>query len=124
RIAGLGVVAELGGEHHAVAAAAVGNELAQQALAAAFGVEIGSVDEVAAGIEVAVEHRAGGIFGRTPAPVVAERHGAEREAADAQTGTAEGVVLVERHGRTPSVGAEQSLRLAITLKNTDPFDAS
>lgn len=55
RVARLGVEAELGGEHHAVARLALGDQLSEPLLARATGVEIGGVDEVAARIQVGVQ---------------------------------------------------------------------
>ena len=84
RIARFGVVGELGGQHHAVAHPDVGDESAQQAFALAAGVEVGGVDEIAADGKVAIEHRARNALVGTPAPILAEGHGAEGKAADAQ----------------------------------------
>ena len=73
------LAAELGGQHHAVAAAL--QQLAQQPLAAAaVAVDVGGVEEVDAGVERGVDDPAGGGQVETAAEVVA----AEPDTGDAQ----------------------------------------
>lgn len=82
----------LAGEHHLVTGLRVADELAEPGLAGAVRVDIGRVDEVAAARDVRVEDAAGRLLVRPPAPFGAEGHRAERQAAHAQAGAAEGVV--------------------------------
>src|SRR4029453_15689051 len=89
RVPLLGGEGELGGEHHPLTVPAVPDELPHQRLAGPAGVPVGGVDEVAAGVEVAVEHLAGGGLGGPPAPLGGERHGAQTEPGDAEATAAE-----------------------------------
>ena len=65
------------------------DELADVPLARAVGVVGGSVDEVAAGLDEAVEDRTALLEIRAPAPVRPERHRSERELGDAKAAAAE-----------------------------------
>src|SRR6266540_3867024 len=89
---GVGVVAPagqrvLGGDHPAVPVG--GDHLADDALAGAVGVVAGGVDEVAAGLAVAVEHAPALGGARAPAPVLPEGHRAERQLGHAQPASAQ-----------------------------------
>ena len=68
----------------AVAQAAFLDEVSDPLLAGAVKVHVGCVDQVSASIDIAVEQAARGILVGTPAPVGAEGHRAQRQAADAQ----------------------------------------
>ena len=106
RIAGRTIVRELRGDDDMVAKPGLGDEAADKALAHAAGIGIRRVDEVAAGLDVAVEDGAGGRLVAAPGAAdaadagIAEGHGAERKAAHAQSGTAEEEIVVERHRRS------------------------
>jgi hypothetical protein len=96
RVAGVEVGEELRAERDAFAPAGLGGEeLADDLLGVAVGVDVGGVDDVAAAVEVLGEHRLGGLGARAPAVVLAEGHGAQRERADAQARAAERDVGVE-----------------------------
>ncbi|GAA3103085.1 hypothetical protein JOF29_003459 [Kribbella aluminosa] len=51
RVAGVDAVGRLGGEHHPLLDAGLGDQPADDPFALARGVEVGGVDEVAAGID-------------------------------------------------------------------------
>ena len=80
-VAGAGRARVLRGEHDPLALPR--HELAEEGLAAAAAVEIGGVDEVAAGLAEARRRRAGSRPSRRPSQA-AERHRAERELGYAQ----------------------------------------
>ncbi len=63
----------------------------------ALGVDIGGIDEVAALVEIAVEHLFRFRFAGAEAPVFAEGHGAEAEGAHAESAVSERNVMVEWH---------------------------
>lgn len=65
-VAFLGVEAELGGQHQLVAAGAIGHETAQHFLACAARVDVGRIDEVAAGFHIGIKDFAGNFFRRAP----------------------------------------------------------
>ena len=65
------------------------DELADVPLARAVGVVGGGVDEVAAGLDEAVEDRTTLLEVRAPAPVLPERHRSEGELGDAKAAAAE-----------------------------------
>ena len=71
--------------------------VADDLLGVALGVAVGGVDEVAAALEVAIEDLLGLFDAGAPAPVFAERHGAEAEGADAQARASERHVVIQRH---------------------------
>ena len=75
--------------------------VADDLLGVALGVEVGGVDEVAAELEEAVDDLLGLLDAGAPAEVFAEGHRAEAQRADAQTGAAEGHVVVQRHDGAP-----------------------
>src|SRR5437868_3250180 len=62
-----------------------------------LGVAVGSVDEIAAALDVAIENRLRLLRLGAPAPFLSEGHGAEAERTDAKAGPAEGDVVIERH---------------------------
>jgi hypothetical protein len=107
RVAGEHVPEELRRQNHVLAATgARGEEVAEDLLRVAVGVEVRGVDEVPAAVQVGREdllrllHAAAGAAGILP-----EGHRAEGERADAEAGTAEGDVVVERHGSMQTRGA-------------------
>ena len=61
-IARLTVVAELRREHHAIACPTIGDEASEPRFTRAIRVAVRRVDEVAAGIEIAIEQLSGGRF--------------------------------------------------------------
>jgi len=65
------------------------HEFAKKNFAAAVGVKIGGVDEVAARFAEGVIDFAGFVFRRAPAPVFAEGHGAERSFGNSKTAVAQ-----------------------------------
>jgi hypothetical protein len=88
---------ELRRQHHVLAPAWPGCEpIAEDLLGVAVGVEVRGVDEVPAQVEIRLED-ALGLLDRRPGAtrVVAERHRAERERADPQSGPTEGDVVIE-----------------------------
>ena len=97
-IAVLGGQRILGRDHQRIAPAL--DQLAEQLLAAAHAaVEIGGVDEVAAALDVHVDHRPGFFVARSPAAAAdAERHGAERQRRNPQARAAEQAIVVQFHG--------------------------
>ena len=75
----------------------LGDELADQLFALAAGVPVGGVDEVAALLDVTVEQAARDALLGAPSPFGAERHRAEAERADAQSGSSKRFVFVQLH---------------------------
>ena len=71
------------GEHHLVSSLRLREKITDDALAASVGVTVGGVDEVAPGVEVAVQDGVGGFLRSPPAPIGAERHGSEAKRAHA-----------------------------------------
>src|SRR5712691_1628069 len=69
RITRVGLVGELGGEHEPVAASF--EQLAEDGFRGSVGVDVGGVDDVAAGVGEQVEHLRADIRGCAPAPVFA-----------------------------------------------------
>jgi len=86
-VAVLPVLGVFGGEDEGVAF--VGDEFAEEGFGLAFGVVVGGVEEVAAGVEVGVEDLAAFGFGCAPGDGFAEGHGAQAEFGDAQAAFAE-----------------------------------
>src|SRR3979411_2545661 len=76
RMPGVGLVGELGGEHEPVAAPF--EQLAEDGFRRPVGVDVGGVDDVAASVGEQVQHPRADIWGRPPAPIVTEGHGAQR----------------------------------------------
>ena len=87
---GVGV---FGRQHHAIPPPL--HELAAKGFAGALCVEVGSIEEIAAGVEERVEHLPRLVFARAPAPVFAEGHGAEADFRNAKSGFAEKFVAHE-----------------------------
>lgn len=107
-IAGPHVAEPLGGDDESVAgargAALVLDEVvAEDLLGVSLVVDVGGVDEVAAGVEVAVDELEGLLLLDADAPFGPEGHGAEAEWADAEAGAAEGDVVVELRGHRLSL---------------------
>ena len=73
RCCGIGVFR---GQHHALAVAL--HELAEERFARPVGVEIGGLNEIAPGLAEGVVHLSRFVLGRTPTPLLAEGHRAER----------------------------------------------
>src|SRR3569833_3273653 len=91
-VAGLGDVGAggwrvFGGDDEMVAVR--GDELADQPLAGAFGIDMRGVDEIAAGLGEGVEHRPALAIVTAPAPVGAEGHRTQAKLGNAQTETPE-----------------------------------
>src|SRR5882762_9668022 len=84
RINRVGLVSELGGEHEPVAAAF--EQLAEDGFRGPVGVDVGGVDDVAASVGEQVQHPRADIWGRPPAPVFTEGHGAQRHLRDPNAG--------------------------------------
>ena len=98
-VAGVHVPEELAGQHEAVTeTGSRREEVADDLLGMPVRVEVGGVDEVAAAVEVGLQHALGLGDARAPAALLAERHGPEGKGADAQTGAPEGEVVIEFHG--------------------------
>lgn len=72
------------------------HEFAKKSFAAAVGVDIGSVDEVAARVAESVVNFAGFVFGGAPAPFFPESHGAESCFRNSKTAVAQESIS---HGR-------------------------
>src|SRR5262245_13119574 len=64
----------------------------------AFGVHVGGIEEVPAALDEAIHDALRSFDIGAPTPVQAECHGSKAERTDAQPGTAEGDVVIERHG--------------------------
>jgi hypothetical protein len=94
RIARRDIVRELRGNDQMVAKPGVGDEAADEALAHTPGIGIRRVDEIAAGLDITMEDRAGGRFITAPRATdttdtrISECHRAERKAGYSQTGAA------------------------------------
>src|SRR3979411_822953 len=84
RITRVGLVGELGGEHEPVAAPF--EQLAEDGFRRPVGVDVGGVDDIAASVGEQVQHPRADIWGRPPAPVVTEGHGAQRHLRDPHAG--------------------------------------
>src|ERR1700674_5682303 len=93
RITRVGLVGELGGEHEPVAASF--EQLAEDGFRCPVGVDVGGVDDVAASVSEQVQHPRAGLWGRPPAPVLAEGHGAQRHLRDPHAGLAQKPVTHE-----------------------------
>jgi len=87
RIIRVGLVGELGCEHEPVAAPF--EQLADDRFRRPVGVDVGGVDDVAAGVGEQVEHPRADIRGCAPAPVFTEGHGAQRHLREPHTGLAQ-----------------------------------
>jgi hypothetical protein len=72
-------------------------ELAKKRLACPLGVDISRVDKVAAEFAEGVVNFSRFVLGRSPAPVIAEGHGAKSEFRNAQAGFSEKSVVHSRH---------------------------
>src|SRR6185295_13013178 len=90
--------------------------IADDLLGVALRVAVGGVDEVAAAREKAIEDRLGVLHGRTPAPLLAERHGAEAERGHAEAGATKRHVVIECHAA--------SIRPPLPSGGTTPGDRS
>jgi hypothetical protein len=77
--------------------------VADDLLGMAPGIEVGGVDEVATEVDEAVNDLFGLLDAGTPTQVFAERHRPQAQRADAQTGSSECHVVIQRHGRPLSV---------------------
>ena len=97
-VAFLGVEAEFGGQHQLVAAGAFGHETAHQLLALAARIDVGRIDEIAAGLYIGVEYFPRNSFRSAPARG-AEGHGTEGERTDDEAGAAQGAKIGELHSR-------------------------
>ena len=64
------------------------HELAQERFAGTVGVDVRGVDEIAASLAEGVVDLAGFVLGGTPAPVLAEGHGAKGSFGNSQTAVA------------------------------------
>jgi len=104
------------------------HEFAEKGFAAAIGVEIGGVDEVAARFAEGVINFAGFVFRRAPAPVFAEGHGAERGFRDSKTAIAQKPIShgdsflgLKRSSAIPDVTLRRLIiRRAVSFRQRNP----
>ncbi len=96
-IAGRAVEGEFSGQHDLVAQLAIVDKLPAHLFALAALVAVGGVDEVAPGIDIAVEDGARDGFIGAPAPLRSKGHRAQAERADAQSGASQGDVAFQVH---------------------------
>src|SRR6201999_2054338 len=89
-------------------AGAGGQEVTDDLLRMAVGVDVRGVDQVAAAVEVLGQDGFGRLRAGAPAAVLAEGHSAQRERADAQAGTAERAVRIQsgHASSTPAAGRQ------------------
>ena len=97
RISRLRAESEFRGDDGLVAKFALGDKFADDLLALSHLVAVGGVDEVAAVLDVEVEHFEGELFVGAPAPSGAETHSAEAQRADAQAGASQRGVVIQFH---------------------------
>src|ERR1700761_2576393 len=91
------VECKFGGEHDLVAQFAVVDKLPAHLFALALLVTVGGVDEVASGIDITVEYGARCGFVGAPSPLRPERHRAQAQWADAQSGASQCGVVFQVH---------------------------
>ncbi len=90
RIALEQVAEELGADHDAIAVCLpVREEVTDDLLGMAVGVDVGGVDEIAAALQIGGDHRLGVRDAGAPSEVLAEGHAPEAKRAHAQSGTAQ-----------------------------------
>src|SRR5665213_3161676 len=82
----------------------------------ALGVYIGCVDKVAAQVQIAIKDLFRFGLVRSEAPILAKRHGAEAERADAQAAVSELEIMIKRHERNPVPPYRNRKRAPISLQ--------
>src|SRR6202030_1257232 len=93
RIARVGLVGELGGEHEPVAAPF--QQLAEDGFGRPVGIDVRGVDDIAACVSEQFQHPRADIWGSPPSPVFTERHGAQRHLGDTHAGFTQKAVTHE-----------------------------